>query len=348
MKIKNDLVSIKIGKRQYDFNNMILNEYLIKFAKYQLNLNELNKVYSNKKLEYCLLKLDTPLSEITENTQLSNTDFDICLLGGASSSSQEIGEQEIIVKNIYKSDSTIYDYNKKTADNYISNYFGKKITAIGFNTWAGDDSKLPYKTPVCAVLDVSNYNIYLQNNQNFTVTRKDIISTDSLFWTNSKKIKGPLHLVPNGIESVVKKDDFITENGIKLKTTGRAYGILYSVGLSSFKNRLNEEFAIGNDIEILQNNNELLIEGLKNFLSKDILYPSNFLYPGMSIYPMKSNYKYLIFKYKVWQEFIDWSKNKDENYISETIFKDTGYCYHQLIPLNEYGNLNIKIKYERS
>ena len=48
-----------------------------------------------------------------------------------------------------------------------------------------------------AVLDVSNYNIYLQENQELSVTRKDIITTDALFYSNDKtKIPGPVHLAP--------------------------------------------------------------------------------------------------------------------------------------------------------
>ena len=41
MKIRNELVSIKMGKKKYDFNNLILDEYLKRLSKYtKINLIE--------------------------------------------------------------------------------------------------------------------------------------------------------------------------------------------------------------------------------------------------------------------------------------------------------------------
>ena len=58
MKIKNELVSIKMGDKQYDFNNLILDEYLKRFVKAQLNKNNITKANIERTLRYCLIKFD--------------------------------------------------------------------------------------------------------------------------------------------------------------------------------------------------------------------------------------------------------------------------------------------------
>ena len=64
MKIRNDLISIKIGKKQYDFNNLILDTYLQRFIKGQLDKDYLTSVLNDKELRYCLFKFDTPLENL--------------------------------------------------------------------------------------------------------------------------------------------------------------------------------------------------------------------------------------------------------------------------------------------
>ena len=200
MRIRNDLVSIKIGKKQYDFNNLILNEYLNRFVKSQLDKDGIRKIVNDKELSYCLLKFDISL-DINKDTELDNEDFDVVLLQGASNIIQEISENEISIKYTYKSDWIWGDYHSTTGNlnnnnKTIKDFYGKKITAIGFNSYFGKTKNLDWRARVCAVLDVSNYNIYLQENQDFTITRKDIISSDAKFWCEDKRIKGPTHLAP--------------------------------------------------------------------------------------------------------------------------------------------------------
>ncbi|MBR2857753.1 hypothetical protein IKE96_00850, partial [bacterium] len=71
---------------------------------------------------------------------------------------------------------------------------------------------------MCAVLDTSNYNLYLQENEFFTVVRKDIITTDADFYTEWSIVKAPAHLCPKGIEKT--SGSYFNDN----------YGILKSVG----------------------------------------------------------------------------------------------------------------------
>ena len=100
---------------------------------------------------------------------------------------------------------------------------------------------------------------------------------------------------------------------------------------------------IGQDIQVEQNGTELNINGLENYLSTDSpLFPSNDIYPSSDLYPIESNYKYIIFKYKVWQ--MVHSGTYEETVSTPT---DTGYYYYQAIPIDKFGKSNLKIKYER-
>lgn len=346
MKIKNDLISVKIGKKQYDFHNLILDEYLKKFAYFQLSDNASN-VWIDRKLSYCLLKFDTPFENLQENTELHNQDFDICFLFG-SRYNQTITENKIITQYEYDTSGSwnIWDYSKNTIEGvYLSNYEGRKITAIGFNSWWAPDTNTQIKYPVCAVLDTSNYNLYIQKNQDLSITRKDIITTDALFYSNnSSKVPGPAHLAPDGVPQIIYQPSIYNDEGSFWHNyNDKGQGKLYSIGLSSYVDRIDKEFVVGQDIEAIPNEIELEIEGLENYYSNEkLIYPNSNLYPSANLYSVKSNYKYIIFKYKIWQLV---HSGTYDNVVSTNT--DTGYFYHQAIPIDKFGKLNMKIKYER-
>lgn len=345
MKIKNDLITIKVGKKQYDFKNLILDEYLKVFAQAQLNEEDIKVIKNNKYLRYVLIKFDTPLNNITEKSILKNEDFDIAIVSGETSS-QEINDCNISIKYTYKTTENfaIRDYStKETIYNDISKFYGKKITALGFNR---DFSTLPnVNANVCAVLDTSNYNIYLQENQDFTVTRKDIITTDALFYSNDKaKVSGPIHLAPYPNKAVIKPNEIYNTDKTAW-TTGadESYGIIYSIGLSSYIDRIDKEFIIGQDVQIVQNETSLKISNIENLLAKYSTYVNSNLYLNSNLYPSKADYKYLIVKYKVWQEILSGTYENPVKTIT-----DTGYYYHQAIEIAKLkGNLNLEIAYER-
>lgn len=347
MRIKNDLVSIKIGKKQYDFNNLILDEYLKKFVKAQLDKDSLSSVITNRELRYCLLKFDTPLENLKGNSVLKNKDFDICFVFN-SKSNQIVNDKQISIQYDYKinEDVVIIDYSKPDNQNIkISDYYNKKITAIGFNSAFRDDTNWSYKVPVCAVLDTSNYNIYLQESQELAVTRKDIISTDALFYSSNKnKVPGPVHLAPLGVPQIIYQPPISNEDGDSWHSfNDSGYGILYSVGLSSYSDYIDKEFIVGQDVQVEENGTELNITGLENYLATDNpLFSSSNIYPGVNLYPIKTNYKYVIFKYKVWQNV-----NTGEYNNVITTPTDTGYYYYQAVPIDKFGDLDLKIKYER-
>ena len=343
MKISNKLVSIKIGNKQYDLKNLITNECLTRFARAQLVPEDYNKIINDKAMTYCLLKFDNPF-QINENIELHNQDFNICLADSAYIE-KNISENNIKIKYIYSS-NFIWDYEKNTTAN-ISDYYGKKITAIGFNSWFSSDVNSSIKIPVMSVVDTSNYNIYLQDKQDLKIVRQDSISTDAYFWSSNKKIKGPIHLIPGGGDKVVIQTPFMVNSDTQLNYENfKSYAFLYSVGLSSYRNYIDKEFIIGKDIEVIQSDNKLIFDGIENAFSDLTLLPLKNLYPASNIYPVKSNYRYVIFKYKVYQVFGNWT-DSGNGYSMSTELEDTGYNYYQAIDINKFGLSNFKIAYER-
>ena len=460
MKIKNDLISIKTGKKIYDFNNLILNDYLYRFVVRQTSTQYLNKARMQLKMKYCLIKFDTPLENITEHSELHNTDFDICLMT-TPSHTQSLDEKQVTITYQYNNIDYIYDYARGTAINIdLSQYYGRKITAIGFNSWWTWNTNYP----VCAVLDTSNYNIYVQESQELAITRRDIISTDADFVSNSSLITGPAHLAPYGTPQIINQPKiYDNDHSGWSEFYDNGYGILYSIGLSQNKptgnTRLENELIIGQDVSIRTENvtrrniqlgddlsgkklvfnfpagvylgeegiidiitgstghsistntefdthwmEEILVkengtntivykydttehEVINNYteitlsdnfgvvtsintnlpviqyiqieepttsdtlivgpinnteIVMEALYPRNNLYPGSELYPKAANYKYIVLKYKIWQNV---HSGTYDNVVTTTT--DTGLYYYEILPINRFGDLNLKIKYER-
>lgn len=347
MKIKNEQVTLKVGSKKYEFQNLILDEYLKRFAKRQIDKEEIKLSSNNTELLYCLLKFDIPIENLNSTSKLKNQDFDVCFVFGYSHS-QQISENRIFINYQYNYSSTIYDYKKETGDAVkIEDYYGKKITAIGFNVhW------MPFKEDlsvsqnyVCAVLDTSNYNIYLQEKQEISITRKDIIETDAIFSSNNKsKIPGPVHLAPFGVPQLIHQENiYNTEGNSWYSYNDAGYGILYSVGLSSYSDYIDKEFIIGEDVFIETKDTEITIKGIENYLNVDSpIFSDENLYPSNNIYPIKTNYKYIILKYKVWQ---DVHSGDFDNVITTTT--DTGCFYFMAIPISKFGKSDLIIKYER-
>ncbi len=344
MKIHNEVVEIKIGNKKYEFKNLILNEYLKRFAEKQLDMFENRNLLKSTELNYCFLKFDEPIENLNQNIELIPEEFDICAVYGAKSTIQNLSEKGCSIKYTYEFDWLMWDFNKHTAnDNFISNYYGKKITAIGFGTYWSN----LLGNKICAVLDTSNYNIYIQKNQNITITRKDIITSDASFWSNNSKITGPLHLAPTGGEPLLEqKEKWYVGYTITTKPQ-RTYGILESIGFSNYINEINEEISVNSLNPTISEENELSFDSIENYYNENNLYTSDALYSG-EIYPERENYKYIVFKYKVYQEIIYVEKNENGEYEEYYSVTDTGAYYLQSIEIKKYGVTNLKIKYERS
>ena len=287
MKIKNDLVRIKVGKKKYDFHNLILNEYLRRFALGQIDKENTlkGKLTQSRELNYILLKLDTSL-EITESSKLYYNDFDICIINQAKHF-QDLSENQITIQYNYKTkdntfvvDISVSSQATETTSGsikFLNNFYGKKITAIGFSSgWA------PWANySICAVLDTSNYNIYLEENQEFSVTRRDIITTDAEFYSNDKdKVPAPVHLAPYGVPQIINQPDIVDSEGTINSFYDNAYGALYSIGKGYMPNVIEEEKIIGENAKVVNNGTSLTISSVENEdVGTEALYPSEDLYP---------------------------------------------------------------------
>lgn len=341
MKIKNENINIRIGNKNFNFNNLILDTYLNRFVKGQLDETKINTFSYKKDLRACLIKFDNAFSNVNESSVIYNNMFDIAAT--MEMHSQVINDNQIVVEYSYDM-KRVYDYKEGTLKD-ISNYNGRKIAAIAFNVSLTYASTGSFDLPILSFLDASNYNIYLQENQDLSITRKDIITTDALFYTDDKNVvPGPAHLGPYGVPQIIFQPDIYNSDGTSWSHFyDEAYGILYSVGLSSYINNIDKEFIVGQDIQVEENGSELIIDQIENYLIADnSLFCNENLYPNSNLYPIKSNYKYVIFKYKLWQTV---SSGTYEN-IVRTI-TDTKYFYHQAIPIEKFGKTNLKILYER-
>lgn len=295
MKIKNDSVRIQIGNKKYDFHNLILNEYIKRLINKQLSKEVAtnSNLTKSTKLTYLLLKLDTPINNINQDSVLTNYDFDITIVHRASIK-QDISEKQVVIQYDYSILVNDYVIDLKTAQlgkdssetiKQLADFYDRKITAIGFTThW------YPYKeVPVCAVLDTSNYSIFLERNQDLTISRKDIITTDAEFSTNNKeKVKGPAHLSPLGLPQIIYqpsivqtlKDDEGNDYIKKHEFYDYAKGVLTSVGLSQNPNYIEKEYKIGEDIQAVNNETEIEIKGIINDEKEEgNVYPSYELFP---------------------------------------------------------------------
>lgn len=187
MKIKNDYVEIKLNNKRYLLKNLVLNTYLESFVESQLPKG----AYTNRNLQICLIKFDTKMT-FNENSKIRPTQFDIALRDFTAPFSKDsknsFSETEI---NIYHNYSTLYyDYEKDGMLTDLSDWVGHKITTLGFAT---NFNNTVY---VSAIVDVNDYNIFVDENSDLTITRKDTFSTNAKFIPIDQDAKFPAHLSP--------------------------------------------------------------------------------------------------------------------------------------------------------
>jgi len=119
-----------------------------------------------------------------------------------------------------------------------------------------------------------------------------------------------------------------------------AYPVLYSIGFGNDKINIMEEHIIENDEAFLNaKDNKLYVNNLKIYESISNIFLPQFLpFTGA-----RSNYKYIILKYKIYQRLND---SSGDNTTSKNI--DSGYYYQCIMPITEYGQKSVVISYERS
>lgn len=178
MKVKNLEVSIKVGNKQHKFTNLILNKYLDLFADSFLE-------FKDKNLDFCCVNLTNEKTLVTaESTEMP---FDTILEFNSAERSELLTENTVI--NKYNYESPLAGYNS------LSSYIGQYIKQIGFGIYDYEAKKFE----LYAYLDVSKYNIVVQEGQPIVISRMDKVSTDMNFWSNANAVKCPYHLTTKRI-----------------------------------------------------------------------------------------------------------------------------------------------------
>ena len=306
MKIQNKEVGIKIGNKEKKFTNLILNSYLNLFADSFIE-------FKNKDLSYCFLNFTNYNNKINEDSTEMN--YDTILESDFSNNIEILTSNTIINKYYYK--------KTLAGEQDVSEFAGKQLIDIGF---ANYDNTLQ-KYVMYAYLNVSEYNIIVQENQPIVISRTDKIESDMNLWTNSPEVKGPIHLTMRGLLNLQGYD------------YNRLIPKLYSIGFGILPYTVNKEYLV-EDITLNKlNTGEIEIqEELENpyrkalYFSEDLKLSDNLLFK-------QASYPFLIYKFKIYEE----------KYIEppNATLVDTGIYYTQYKNVEKYGKLKLKIKYER-
>jgi len=299
MKIKNDYIKIVQGDKEIKLNNYIYDDYLSLFSTTQYNVDssrvqDLLEEIHEKEMSFCLLRFDESLEDIT-NAHSNDFQFFIKVTQENFTGFRN----GISILYNYHFDEGI-DINSGSLINK-EEYYGKKITALAF----GKVDKIN------ACLDVSNYEIYVLEDENLTLTRKDSFSTDGIVFGYDF----PVHLSPIGDrENSIFNADFEVYEDIHAK--------LYSIGFAKALGVTSEEYIINEDISIkiiddksfsfnLKKGDDVSLYPNTTLYTSDNLYPlplyvqhefypQNNLYASNDLYPSDSNYKYIFYKYKLY------------------------------------------------
>lgn len=336
MKISNEFVKIKTKGREFTLKNLILDNYLSIFAKCEFD--KLTCQYygtGNRHMNRCYLKLDTPLEkEIKSDMTIFEQDFDMYL--EEPTISQTGNSNNVSILYGFDNEFGYYSITKEKWEYDFREIGEHKITAIAFGN-GGD---------IYTILDTSNYELIIPNDSFLSISRKDNFSTDAILMG----IDFPLHLAPIGNRN---KGLFGSKALYYYE-----YGILKSVGLSGTAGIMQEEYIVGEDVNVIQNTDSsfkfALIKSTERTKYPQITtqpsstkYPVRFntfaekhplttVYPNSGKHPMQSDYKYVVMKFQTY-------------YIHPTLgeFVWTGKEYTMSIYTEVKGLFEVVTKIER-
>lgn len=310
MKIENEEVSIRIGNKTKTFKNLILNSYLDLFADSFLD-------FKQKNLPYCLINFTKNNMDIDENS--TEMQYDTILEADFASNIEVLTGSNIVNKYFYKDPVAGMDY--------LEDFEGQTIKELGFANYDYNSNKYI----LYAFLDVSKYEITIQNSQPVTISRVDKISSDMKFWANNPKLKAPYHLTTRGLIETI---------GMEYQTT---IPKLYSIGFGVLPYSFIEEYLVEN--LTIQKGETGIINISNNFYNypKEDLYPRADLYPKEDLYLQTPTANLLIYKFKMYKKVYPNPESDDYE------LEDTEMYYSQFkkFEKSEYGKINLSIKYER-
>ena len=308
MKVKNLEIGIKIGLKERKFTNLILNNYIELFANSLLE-------FKSKQLQACAINITKQNINIDENS--TTMQYDTVKLNRDF--------QEVLTENTIINKYTFTDEDGVELFPSLNEFSGQTIKQIGFGIYDYETSTFT----MYAYLDVSKYNIVIQEGQPIVISRIDAIKSDMLFWSNNKKIKAPYHLTVDALHNI---------NDMEYE---RIVPKLYSLGFGILPYLYKDEYLVENlDIQ-KTGTGEITINGIESNFAKDDLFPSPDLYPSPELYPREATANLLIYKFKMYREVY-------ENPELPPVLQDTGFYYVQYKELTKFGLINnLKIKYER-
>lgn len=307
MRIKNDYIIINNNGKQIKFHNTILDTYIYWIMANQMEDDKDNR--ASLALSYVYIKFDSVLP-FDKTSVLSESDFDLRI--GYNSHNTQISSTQIIKNYFYKLDNSQYNAWDLNNEQYLTNldsYLGRKITALGFG---GINSGNPI---IYACVDTFNYNLYLESTDTvFSITRRDIFSTDAIFYCPSKMVKGAIHLVDG------------QEIFTNYYATYQYIALLEAIGMGVLAQKIDQEVSLkpyANHITQITNelqiSDEFIIEYYSDglFPATDLypnsnvypariirqpIYPSKDIYPEHDLYMIESPYQYMQLKYEIYKQ----------------------------------------------
>lgn len=332
MKFENKYIKIKTKTKEVTLHNYIYDRYLALFSQSQYeNSHKLENLNNSKSLYLCFIKFENQLEDITNATI---NDFDISL---EKTVVNTVGNSNSVSTSYTYSNSEnkVYDFKKQQYQS-MSNYTGRKITALAF----GNNN-------IMSCVDTSNYDIRITKDEMFAVVRKDIMTTDG----ECEGIEYPLHLA-----SASNIYQMLESEAINVPVWAK----LYSIGFGRTKGNIDDEYIIGKEIEVIKESDTVfgfnLLKGfqqsiypknniytgsklypLPEYIQKEV-YPSLKMYCGNGKYPLKSNYKYIIYKFRLY--YID--------SMSDQLINLDQYYTLSYLETKAKGLFEIKTKIERS
>lgn len=312
MIIQNKYVKVRTNK-EYVLHNYIYDEYLEAFSKSQyftennrfdrtldtiLTVEQENErslyEYNKKKfLGSCYIKFDTQLEDYKNSIV---EDFDIQL--HCSINDLEGNKNGITITYTYDIKSGIYSFDNQKIES-LSEYFGRKITAIGFKN---TNDKEMSNNKLMACIDTSGYSMLLEKTETFCVIRRDIISSNA----ECTGYDYPVHLTPRQ----------------EINSAEKPLAKLVSVGVGANKGIIENEYVVGKDVAIEMEKDNIfkfnlragleqsIFAGIKTFASSKKyplparyikeLYLNSDVYASSNKYPLKANSRYVILKYRLY------------------------------------------------
>jgi len=313
MKIKNEYVEIKTGKKRYIKQNMILDIYLKRLFDMQYKTN-----HDTTMINACFLNFTEPI-DVQYDSILTENDFDV-IMTNISDNDKYFKKISILNKNtiklkyVFDDTSSFYKDHSYGTKSVLYDYINIPLYGIGFGYLDPNDNGI-----VFAYLDTSNMNIIINAEESLSVSRLDILQSDGM-------IKGydfPLHLVNDSAFYEMRYE------GLRNKWVKKA--ILTNIYYGTYYGNVEGLPITPTSIELEDNSVTYHVSRIKQegrILGQDLTLPFTLL---------PDNSKTIVLQYDIYEQLTD-----DYSSIIATDEK-----YYMVYNNEDEGNLKIKLSIER-